>query len=126
MKRIIQSIIMTLGIGFVLLPASVGAVDVLEQACTGPDVASNPVCQNAGGGKSALQGQILGITNALMFILGAVAVIVIVIGGIMYVVSAGDPGKAKTAKDTILYAVVGLVVALMAGAIVNFTVSNFG
>lgn len=126
MKRIVQSIIVALGFSAMLLPGTVGAVDVLNQACTGAGNANNPVCQNASGGKTALQAQILGITNALMFILGAAAVIVIVIGGIMYVVSTGDPGKAKTAKDTILYAVIGLVVALLAGAIVNFTVTNFG
>lgn len=124
MKQVIQSIILTLGISAALLPVSVGAVDVLNQACNGNT--SNPVCQNASDGERALSDQVRNITNALMFILGAIAVIVIVIGGIMYVVSAGDPGKAKTAKDTILYAVVGLIVALMAGAIVNFTVTNFG
>ena len=64
------------------------------------------------------------IINVLLFIVGAVAVIVIIVGGISYVVSAGDPAKVKKAKDTILYAVVGLVVALLAFAIIRFVTDS--
>jgi len=64
------------------------------------------------------------IVNILLYVIGAVAVLVIIIGGIMYAVSAGDPGKAKKAKDTILYAVVGLAVAMLAYAIVNFVITG--
>jgi multisubunit Na+/H+ antiporter MnhB subunit len=60
-----------------------------------------------------------------LFILGAIAVIMIVIGGIRYTTSNGDSGSIKSAKDTILYAVVGLVVAMLAYAIVNFVVQSF-
>ena len=48
----------------------------------------------------------------------------IIYGGIQYVISAGDSGKVGKAKNTILYAVIGLVVAVMSYAIVNFVVSN--
>lgn len=65
------------------------------------------------------------IVNTLLFILGAIAVIVIVIGGLKYVTSDGDPGKIKSAKDTILYAVVGIIVAILAYAIVNFVIDQF-
>ena len=64
------------------------------------------------------------ITNVLLFIIGAVSVIMLVIGGIRYVVSGGDQKAVTDAKNTILYAVIGLVVALMAYAIVNFVVLN--
>lgn len=64
------------------------------------------------------------VVSALMFIIGAISVIVIIIAGIMFTVSAGDPGRAKKAKDTILYAVVGLVVAILGYAIVAFVVDN--
>ena len=66
------------------------------------------------------------IVNALLFILGAVAVIMIVIGGIRYTTSNGDASHVKAAKDTILYAVVGLVVAMLAYAIVYWVVVNIG
>lgn len=65
------------------------------------------------------------IVNVLLFILGAVAVIMIVIGGMRYTVSQGDSAAITSAKNTILYAVIGLVVALLAYAIVNFVVTQF-
>ena len=60
------------------------------------------------------------IINAVLFIIGIVAVVMIVLGGIGYATSQGDPGKVKKGKDTILYGIIGLVVALLAFAIVNF------
>lgn len=66
------------------------------------------------------------IVNVLMFLLGAIAVIMIVIGGIRYVTSNGDASSTKGAKDTIMYAVIGLIVALIAYAIVNFVITQFG
>jgi hypothetical protein len=65
------------------------------------------------------------IVNLLLFITGAVAVIMIVIGGIKYVTSAGEASQAKSAKDTILYAVIGLIVAIVAYAVVTFIINAF-
>ncbi len=61
--------------------------------------------------------------GAFFGVLGAVAVVYIIIGGISYIYSSGEPQKAKQAKDTIIYAVIGLVVALMAETFV-WTVLN--
>jgi hypothetical protein len=63
------------------------------------------------------------ITNILLFIIGAIAVIMLIIGGIRYVVSAGDQNAVTSAKNTILYAIIGIVIAFLAYAAVNF-VSN--
>ena len=65
------------------------------------------------------------ITTILLFIIGAVAVIMLIIGGLRYVVSAGDASKVQEAKNTILYALVGIVVAILAYAAVNFVISTF-
>ena len=65
------------------------------------------------------------ISDVLLFIIGAVAVIMIVIGGLRYVLSGGDAAQVQSAKNTILYALVGVVVAILAYAIVNFVISNF-
>lgn len=67
-----------------------------------------------------LEDQIKNITNVLLFILGAIAVVMIIIGGIRYATSNGDSSQTKAAKDTIMYAVIGLVVAVVAYAIVRF------
>lgn len=64
------------------------------------------------------------IINILLFIIGAIAVIMIIIGGIKYTTSNGDQAQVTSAKNTILYAIVGLVVAIMAYAIVNFVVDK--
>ncbi|CAN5658005.1 hypothetical protein BH23PAT2_BH23PAT2_06030 [soil metagenome] len=67
------------------------------------------------------------IQNAigLFFILaGVIAVIMVFIGGFQYVISLGDPQKTKKAKDTILYAVIGLVVSIMGSVIVNFVLDR--
>lgn len=65
------------------------------------------------------------ITNVLLFIIGAISVIMLIIGGIRYVVSGGDSTAVTSAKNTILYAVVGIIVAILAYALVNFVVSSF-
>lgn len=64
------------------------------------------------------------IINIILTIMGGVAVIVIIVGGIRYVTSAGDASAVTAAKNTILFAVVGLVLAIMAGVIVNFVLSR--
>jgi len=78
---------------------------------------------NTGG--DDLGGNIQTIVNMLLFILGAIAVVMIVIGGIKYTTSNGDSAAVTSAKNTILYSVVGLIVAIMAYAIVNFVVAAF-
>ena len=65
------------------------------------------------------------ITNVLLFIIGAISVIMLIIGGIRYVVSGGDSSAVTAAKNTILYAVIGIIVALLAYALVNFVLTSF-
>lgn len=65
------------------------------------------------------------ITNVLLFILGAISVIMIIIGGLRYVISGGNATAVTAAKNTILYAIVGVIVALLAYAVVNFVLTSF-
>jgi len=65
------------------------------------------------------------ISNVLLFIVGAIAVIMIVIGGLRYVVSGGDSSQVSAAKNTILYALIGVIIAILAYAAVNFVVNSF-
>lgn len=78
----------------------------------------------AAAGSPTVEQLIANVANILLFIVGAIAVIMIIISGIRYVVSQGDSGAVKSAKDTILYSVIGLVVAIFAYAIVNFVIEN--
>ena len=63
------------------------------------------------------------VTNTILYIVGIIAVIMLIIGGIRYVTSGGDAKKVTDAKNTVLYAIIGLVIAFLAFAIVNFVIS---
>ncbi len=79
-------------------------------------LASNPDSCNGGD----LNTIIRTIINAVIFVVGMVAVVMIILGGVNYATSQGDPGKVKKGKDTIMYGIIGLVIAILAFAIVNF------
>ena len=66
------------------------------------------------------------VANALVFLVGAVSVIMIIIGGLRYVLANGDAKQAAAAKDTILYSVIGVVVAIASFAIVTFVTKHIG
>ncbi len=63
--------------------------------------------------------------NTLLFIVGVTAVIALIIAGIRYITSGGNPQSVTAAKNSILYAVIGIVVAVLAYAIVEFVVRQF-
>ncbi len=65
------------------------------------------------------------ISNVMLFIVGAISVVMVIIGGLRYVISGGNSTNITAAKNTILYAVVGLIIAIMAYAIINFVIESF-
>ena len=102
-----------------LVPATVFAASPAEQIKQGvTDVGGT-------GDEEELSEGIKTIVNVMLFILGAIAVIMIIIGGIRYATSNGDSSQLQSAKNTILYAVVGLVIAILAYAIVQFIIEQF-
>ena len=80
--------------------------------------------ENVTGSSSTLMDQLLLILNVALGVIGFVAVVMIVVGGLQYTTSSGEAGKVTKAKNTIMYGVIGLVVALLAFAIVNFVLTN--
>lgn len=86
-------------------------------------VAADPDKYTAGQGGD-LSGSVINIINAVIGVLGLVCVVVMIIGGVNYMTSSGDATKVKKAKDTILYGLIGLVVCVLAFAIVNFVITN--
>lgn len=64
------------------------------------------------------------IINVIIGVVGFVAVIMMIVGGISFITSQGDAAKVTKARNTILYGIVGLVVAILAFAIVNFVLSS--
>ena len=62
------------------------------------------------------------VTNTILYFVGIIAVIMLIWGGIRYVVSGGDAKKVTDAKNTILYAIIGLIISFLAYAIVQFVI----
>lgn len=73
---------------------------------------------------SAVSNRINIAINVVLGMIGVVAVVMIIIGGVQFVTSQGDAARAAKARNTILYSIVGLIVALLAFAIVNFVLTN--
>lgn len=121
----------------ILIAASIVALGTVTIALTGVSVeaascGSAKQCIDQGltaSGASGTPGDLSTIlttvTNILLFLMGAVSVIMIIIGGFRYVTSQGDQTQMQSAKNTILYAVIGVVVSIAAYAIVSFVVSQF-
>ena len=128
MKRIthyIKTILITAGlIALPLATTPVSAVDVFSGGC-GATGGSGALCGAATSGNETFQKLMQKVINTILLVLGIIAVIMIVVGGIRYVTSNGDSSQISSAKDTILYAVIGLIVAIMAYAIVGFVISRF-
>ncbi len=119
-KYVILTLFLVSGIGLFALPTSVSAINPLAAPCA--NGAGSAVC---GGSGDDLPGFAKKLANGLLYILGAVAVIVIILSGIFYATSGGNAASVKRAKDTLLYAVVGLLVALFSYAIVNYVLTQF-
>ena len=130
MKAIMNAIARTLAVPALLLglglatPVATYAADCSTNA---PDITQGPsggaACAKPASGATDLFGPggiFVTITNILLFIIGAIAVIMLIIGGVRYVISSGDQTAVTNAKNTILYAIIGIVVAFLAFAAVNF------
>lgn len=64
--------------------------------------------------------------NIFSIVVGVIAVIMIIVGGLKYITSSGDSGNVTSAKNTILYAVIGLVIVALAQVIVRFVLGEVG
>lgn len=110
-----------------ITPPVVAALTPAEQSCqalklqdTSIDCTKSSSITDSG----PVNGLIRTIINTLSIIVGTISVIMIIIGGFRYVISGGDSSATKSAKDTILYAVIGLVVVIFAQVIVRFVITN--
>jgi len=89
------------------------------------NVSTNPQCLFTGATNCAGKpGVFTTIINTALFIIGALSVVMLIYGGIRYTISMGDSKNVEAAKNTIMYAIIGIVVALLAAAIVNFVIGR--
>ena len=129
MKRFLISLAIALGVcGFSFsFASSASAQDILGNACEGAGQNSS-VCEsrqqaNPIAGKNGI---LYKTTRIISYIAGIAAVIVIIIGGLMYITSNGDTNKVNNGRDMIIYAAIGLVVIVLAQSIVTFIVNRIG
>ena len=95
-----------------------------------PDGSANPaaICKDLdpSTGEARVTGTFQKIVNILLYIAGIIAIIVIIISGIKLTASHGDSSAASKARQNLIYAVVGLIIAVSAFAIVNFVFAQLG
>lgn len=120
MKKILKLVLPVLIMGVVALGV-IGVVPV--SALTLQEGAEAAKCDGCPENLFGDTGVFKQVTNTILYIVGIIAVVMLIIGGIKYVISGGDSKKVTDAKNTVLYAIIGLVIAFLAFAIVNFVVS---
>ncbi|MDO5451999.1 MAG: pilin [Candidatus Saccharibacteria bacterium] len=120
MKKISRFVLSILIIGAVAAGVVLGGFEV--SALTLQEGAEAARCDGCPSDLFGDTGIFKQITNTILYIVGIIAVIMLIIGGIKYVVSGGDSKKVTDAKNTVLYAIIGLVIAFLAFAIVNFVI----
>ena len=115
MRRILKNIICGLALSTVLVAAPVAVESASAQVQDGLNMTKTADTQN-----TSVNTLIRNVINILLWAIGIVSVIMIIIGGFRYATSNGDSNQVSAAKNTIMYAVIGLVIAIFAYAIVNF------
>ena len=115
MKRILKNIICGLALSTALVAAPVAVESASAQVIDGLNMTKTADTQN-----TSVDTLIRNVINILLWAIGIVSVIMIIIGGIRYATSNGDSNQVTAAKNTIMYAVIGLVIAIFAYAIVYF------
>lgn len=119
-------LIMIMLFGFVFISQTAQAAffdSSKDQACKGATISSGGgACDKTAGDK--LNSVIRTIIDLFSVIVGIVAVVMIIVGGVKYITSGGASDKVTSAKSTILYAVIGLIVVALAQIIVRFVLSK--
>lgn len=129
MRKILLGLIgILISISLYSAPAlvSAGPFDSAKsQACQGLEFGDNQTgeCDEEGAG-DRLDSTVASVINIASLVVGTVAVIMVVVGGLKYVSSQGDSNGTASAKNTILYAVIGLIIVALAQVMVRFVVNK--
>lgn len=129
MKRLLLVIAMFFSMSFAGLslasPVYAASGDVLNNACGSVKGGGNSAaCAKDQESISGTGGVLYKVTRLIAVIAGIAAVIVMIAGGLMFVTSNGDASKAGNARNTILYAAIGLVVIVLAQAIITLIINR--
>lgn len=107
------------------LPAYAAEENVFQDACSVPGSANSEACKVSGANPiTGTNGTIAKVSRTIAYIAGVAAIIIMIVAGIMYVISGGDSSKIAAAKNTFLYALIGLVVVVAAQTIIVFVLNS--
>lgn len=84
----------------------------------------NPTDNDGTAATTSVDRLIKTVINVFSLVVGVIAVVMIIIGGLKYITSGGDSGNVTGAKNTILYAIVGLIIVALAQVIVRFVLAR--
>lgn len=101
-------------VGGFLLSQAASAVGIYDACSTDPN---NIVCANS---SESVDPVIKTVIRYLLIISGIVSVVMVIIGGLKYSTSNGDSAKLSSAKNTILYAIIGVIISALAYGIVDY------
>lgn len=128
MQRILQNrllLVTALVFAVCLAPLSVAAQTSKEVACeTVQNLRSDVSCGDRSDSGSSLNSLVEAALQIISVVAGVIAVIMIIVSGLKYVTSSGDANNIKSAKNTLIYAIVGLVIVVLAQIIVRFVLSE--
>jgi hypothetical protein len=118
------TIALFLGIGGVLLAPVALAASTSPQSTVCTTLGSNAACSSTPANGVDISNLAVDIINILSIVVGVVAVFMIIIAGIRFITSNGDSNNVSSARSTIIYAIVGLVVVALAQVIVQFVLGR--
>ena len=125
LKNLTVTFIATLALMVPMMsPALVHADAITDQVCTGVNTATSSAAGTSCGDTKDLNGLVTTIIDIFSWIVGAVSVIMIIYGGFKYITSGGNDKGVGSAKSTIMYAIIGLVIVALAQVIVRFVLTK--
>ncbi len=109
-----------------LAPMVVSAATISENVCTGVQSASSSTqgCTGNQNITSGIKNIAVTVVNILSIVVGIVAVVMIIFGGFRYITSGGESNNVSSAKNTLLFAIVGLVIVVLAQVIVRWVIGT--
>jgi hypothetical protein cdiviTM7_00617 len=125
MKKTVVSIVIVICAAFGLATLSTVSLSSNVSAQVSDGIGAATTSEMEGRKIDGDSGLVKSVVNILLWVIGILSIIMIIFSGIRYVTSAGDASKTKAAQNTLIYSVVGLIVAIMAWAIVDLVVNKF-
>ncbi len=109
---------------FAATPALANTTIICDALPDSADPDSESLRDECLAGEAGITNFITAVVNVLLLIVGIAAVFMLIVAGLMYTLSGGDPDRIKTAKNMIVYSLVGVVIAFGGRAIIAFVLSN--